>query len=208
MKLDLDHWKAIADDLFASADQVPFALSQAMNTAAFETRTYLIEMTWPAHVEVRNPNFIRQLNVDRANKGGLTVVIHDRRTKGRAHLSLHDTGGTKGAEGRLAIPPSGSEADAARGAKGVPRNLRPKAIIAATPSRALRITPQGIFIGRGGRLHMAYNFQPNAQQPADVPFGEDFVQVMGEAMERLFPAAIGNAMRSRRSKRSNGSWRG
>ena len=42
----------------ALEDQVPFALSIALNKAADITRGLLIEQTWPQHVHVRNTSFI------------------------------------------------------------------------------------------------------------------------------------------------------
>jgi hypothetical protein len=39
----------------AAIDQVPFALANAMTTAAFKARDNLIQDMWPRYVEVRGP---------------------------------------------------------------------------------------------------------------------------------------------------------
>ena len=68
------------------------------------------------------------------------------------------------AKGRLAIPPTGA---VARSSSGVRKNQRPRAIVLNTPKRALRITDKGIFVGKGGRLHLMY--MPSRPAPASPP---------------------------------------
>jgi hypothetical protein len=88
--------------------EMPFALSRSMNDAVKSTRNQLITQTWPTHVQVRNPSFIRfirwALNVKYANKRSLTVEISDEKAQGRGHLGLHDTGGVKSARALQAVP--------------------------------------------------------------------------------------------------------
>lgn len=197
LKLDFRDWNRVAKQWGAAADQVPFALANAMTAGAFKAREVLADETWPGAVDVRNRALMRaSLRIEKAKKRNLSVTIYDR--LGRAHLALHADGGTKGANGRLAIPPTGT---VKRGAKGVPKGQRPSAIIAKTPKRALRITPRGIYVGEGGRLHLRYAFASSANIKADVPFNEDFARVMTREMLKHLPAAIRGAMSTRKGRR-------
>lgn len=197
--VDVRAFERKAAQLNAAADQVPFALANAMTTAAFQARDVLINETWPGAVKVRNKTLMRAaLRVVKAMKSNLRVEINDERINGRAHLKLHADAGTKQAQGRLAIPPSGSAIAGRRGAKGIPKGSRPAAIVARTPPRALRITSKGIFVGEGGKLNLVYSLTPSANQPADVPFREDFARIMLREMAVAFPTAIAKAMKSRR----------
>lgn len=181
----------------ASYDQVPFAVSQALNQAVVNTRRVLTESTWPEHVTVRNRAFIgRALQTKFATKRDLRVAIFEdaSRTNGRANLLLHADGGTKRPlQGQLAIPPKGLFR---RGPKGISQGNKPKAIIAKTPKRSLRITSKGIFVGKGGRLQLMYAFKPSARQPADVPFRQDFYESMMRDVRAGFPNAMSNALRT------------
>jgi hypothetical protein len=184
----------VAKRLNGAMDQVPFALSLALNQAVRETKQYLVEETWPQHVTQRNARFINSaLDYTTCHKDLLRVEIFDK--LGRAHLELHDKGGTKIGKRRLAIPPQGS---VTRTSSGVRKSQRPAAIIASTPRRALRITATGIFVGKGGRLHLKFSLLPNAKQPADVPFAEDFRFMMTKLVAASFPAKMAKAMSTRR----------
>lgn len=176
--------------------QLPFALATAMNTAAKNTRQVLIRETWPRNVTQRNSGFIAAaLSTKFANKGNLRIEIFDR--LGRASLALHAEGGTKKPRGnRLAIP--SANGIVRRTSRGVPAAQRPRAIVASTPARALRVTTRGIFVAQGGRLRLVYALTPSARQPADVPFEGDFAQTMLLDLGKSFPAAMANALRPRR----------
>lgn len=194
LEIDTSAFLRRADDLHDQIDQVPYALALAMNAAAKKTKQKLVEETWPSHVTQRNKSFIgRALQTNFANKRNLTIEIYD--SLGRAHLKLHDTGGTKTAKGRLAIPPPGT---VKRGAGGVRKSQRPHSIIINTPKRALRITDRGLFVGKGGRLRLMYAFKQSANLPADVPFEDDFRQAMTIELRASFPAAMDRAMKPRR----------
>lgn len=194
-QINFDDFLRRADEIGAARDQVPFALANAMTSAAFRTKTLLATDTWPKAVESRNKNFLRAaLHVEPARKHDLTVSIVD--TLGRANLAQHADGGTeRPRSSTFAIPPAGS---VKRTARGVAASQRPRAIIANTPKRALRITPRGIFIGIGGRLHLKFSFKPSAQIKRDVPFREDFARYMAEELKRTFVVAMERAMRTRR----------
>jgi hypothetical protein len=194
LEIDCRAFEKRADELHAQIDQVPYALALAMNQAAKNTRQVLVQDTWPSHVTQRNTSFIgRALRTNFANKRNLRVEIYD--SLGRAHLKLHDTGGDKAAKGRFAIPVTGS---IARTAKGVAKSKKPHALVLNTPKRALRITQKGIFVGKGGKLQLMYAFKTNTDQPADVPFDQDFRDAMSIELRTSFPAALSRAMASRR----------
>ena len=189
------YFEAKARALGAAVEQVPFALSLALNRAATNSRRVLVETTWPSAVEVKNKSFIgRALRTNFSSKRNLRVEVYN--SLGRANLAGHAFGGTKLPKGRaLAIAPKGRFH---RGAKGIPAGLRPVALAAATPRQALRIRPTGMLIGKGGKLELQYSFKPMALQPADVNFEEDFIDAMRRDVNASFPAALVRALRSAR----------
>jgi hypothetical protein len=65
LKLDLsDFTRAAVAFGRLQRDQMAFAISRAMNDAVKATRNHIITDTWPTHVHVRNPGFVRwALNV-------------------------------------------------------------------------------------------------------------------------------------------------
>lgn len=194
LKFGLGAFERKPKQLDGAIDQVPFALSLALNQAVQNARQALVLNTWPSHVKQRNASFIgRALRTKFATKHNLKVEIYD--DLGRASLSLHADGGVKRAKKRLAIPPPGT---VTRTGHGVRKNQTPRAIIDRTPKRALRITPRGIFVGKDGRLQLKYAFKGHARQPADVPFRDDFETVMRAELRVSFPAALARAMKSRR----------
>lgn len=177
-------------------DQIPFALSRALNDAASNARTVLTQDTWLKHVSARNPGFIRwALRTVFSTKQCLRIEIYDQSPDQRGHLALHARGGIKAARGRLAIPPKGS---VTRGAHGIAKGQRPKALIAKTPARALRVTARGIFVGVGGRLVLKYLFRQSVQQPADVPFDDAFRDTVLRDVRMSFAKRMAEAMRGRR----------
>jgi hypothetical protein len=197
LKLDFDmrDFERKAAEIGGMMDQVPFALANALTSAAFKAREVLVTQTWPDHVQQRNRSFIRRaLRIEKARKNDLRVEIYD--DLGRANLQLHAKGGARQARGkRLAIPPAGTAQRKAGGA--IKAGQLPKALVARTPKRALRITPKGIFVGEGGRLRLKYVFKPSAQIEKDVPFYEDFQRVMQQEVAAAFPGAMQRAMQTR-----------
>jgi hypothetical protein len=197
LTFDFSDFERAARAMNAKIDQVPYALSRALNDSAFGTRKSLIDVTWPSAVQVVNKTFMRaSLNIEKASKAHLQVAIVDK--LGRANLKQHAESGVKRrktAGKNLAIPPTGT---VTRTAKGVRANQRPRALIADTPKRALRITQRGIFVGQGGRLHLRYAFKPEARIKPDVPFYRDFEGEMREQMRVEFPRAMAKAMATRR----------
>jgi hypothetical protein len=195
LQLDMKAFEQAAKRLNAAADQVPYALSRAMNDAVRETRERLANETWPTHVTVRSSTFMRRaLQTVFSNKYNLTVIVYD--ALQHANLFQHAFGGVKRVSTRnIAIPLKNWVKYTAHGVSAV---QLPRAIIANTPKRALRITPTGIFVGEAGRLRLRYKLQPTAQINADVPFQEDFIRFMREATEKAFPQRIAEAMATRK----------
>lgn len=179
----------------AAQDQVPYALSRAANAAALNTRQVLIQSTWPRRMTVRNPNFIgRALRIKFSTKDHLKVSIFD--DLRRAHLDKHARGGVKKPRGtHLAIPVKGRIPTTPN---GVPAAFRPRALIDGVPSRALRITPKGIFVGFGGRIHLFYVFATSARIKKDVNFIEDFTYSMSQEMRRNLISAVAEAIQGRK----------
>jgi hypothetical protein len=196
IKFDFSDFGRKAVELSAAADQVPFALSRALNQSAEDAQTVLIVQTWPKSVRMRNSTFMRAaLRRINSTKHNLTVEVYDQLH--RASLQKHARGGTKTAKGsHLAIPSS----EIPIGSHGVTKSNRPAALIARTPKRALRITPRGIYVGKGGRLHLKYALRRSVPIPADVPFEADFRTAMINGMRTAFPYWLRVAMRTRRSR--------
>jgi hypothetical protein len=196
LRLDVSEFEKRAKQLDAAEDQIPFALSLALNSAVQDARGVLIQDTWPKHVTERNASFIRwALGMVFSTKHNLRVEINDKRANTRGHLALHMGGGVKVANLRLAIPPRGS---VQRGAHGVRKDQLPAAIVAHTPKRALRVTAGGIFVGVAGRLQLKYFFRQSVRQPADVPFADAFRDAVVKATRASFAGAMARAMRTRR----------
>lgn len=193
LTFDLMDFERFTAKLGGAADQMPFALANAMTASAFRTRTDLTDDVWPTAVNVRNKRFLGvALKIEKATKRNLRIGIID--GLGRAHLALHAKGGTKHAKKRLAIPATGA---VKRTSKGVRKDQTPRAIIGSTPKRALRVLPSGIFVGRGGRLHLVYSFKGEAHVNSDVPFYDGFDRSMRAGMRKQFPLALANAMKTR-----------
>ena len=197
IKLDVREFERVALALQAIPDQIPFALSRSLNDAVRNTQTVLIASTWPRSVTVRNPTFLRaSLRRITSTKANLTVAIVDKLNRG--NLQMHAVGGTRTPRGNnLAIP---NEENTPRGTHGVRKTDRPKALIARTPKRALRITPRGIFVGRGGKLKLKYALKATTSQPKDVDFYGDFEAAMTNEMRVMFPIHIRKAMETRRGR--------
>jgi len=190
---DLSDFERLTAKLQGAADQLPFALANAMSRAAFVLRDVMTDDVWPRHVETRNKRFLTAaLRVEKATKRKLSVALFD--SIGRSNLLLHARGGTKQSKKRLAIPPKGT---VRRTAKGVVKSQKPRAIIDNTPWRALRVLPHGIFVGRGGRLHLVYAFKKLAHQKADVPFDHAWNTIYRSEVRKAFPKALELAMATR-----------
>lgn len=105
--------------------QLPFAVSQALTSTAFDMRKEIVERTWPRSVEARDAKFMAAaLRVKKATKTKLVASVFDRLK--RNFIMRQATGGMKYSRtGRhVAIPTENVKAR--RGARGVPKSLRPR----------------------------------------------------------------------------------
>jgi hypothetical protein len=192
LDLDVSAFEKWAERLGGSIEQLPFAISVALNDAAFATRSKLIEETWPAHVHVRNKGFLRAaLRVQPSSKHELTVTIFD--TLHRGHLGLHAMSGIKLAKGRLAIP----TASVRRNSDGrIQRSQLPRNIKRVVVKNNMVFAAIGR--GKNEKLVLMYRLRPSARIKKDVPFHEDFASDMRAEIMRRFPAALAKAMRTAR----------
>lgn len=191
LTFNLGAFEQRAKELGASIDQVPFALSGALNDAAKGARQILITHTWPGHVTVRNKNFIgAALRTEFANKRSLKVAIYDSLQRGS--LALHAKGGTKQARGRLAVP----TARVTRGSSGVVKSQRPQALKRSVLKGNLLF--QAVGRGKNSKLQLMFKLQPTARIKADVPFEADFRSAMADGVRTAFGPAMAKAMATRR----------
>lgn len=180
-----------AQEIGATLDQLPFAISSAMNESAKVTRRTLVEQTWPTAMKVRNRSFIgRALRTDYASKSKLSVSIFD--SLGRAGLARHAMGGIKQGKGKLAIP----TARVVRGASGVRQSQKPRNLKRAVVKGNLIFQAEGR--GKGSKLRLMYKLTPSAQIKKDVPFFETFRAQMRQEMELAVPLAMLRAMATRK----------
>lgn len=191
LQFDFKEFERAAERIGGAADQLPYAISVALNDAVKVTRQYLIDTTWPKGVTVRDPNFMRAaLRMEFATKKNLSVSIYD--TLGRAHLAMHDKGGTKQAAGRLAIPTSRVN----RSGRGVQASQRPRNLRRAVVKGNFIF--QAVGRGKASKLMLMYKLQPSARIKADVPFTRDFTSVMQTEVRRAFVPAMQRAMATRK----------
>ena len=188
---DFSQFESAVAGIERGIEQLPFALSQAMNESVKTARRQIVEKTWPAHVTVRNARFMNAaLRMEFATKNKLVVSVFD--TLGRARLKQHDEGGTKLPKGgKLAIPTRTGKAFTGRGtsAQRVRVNTIPNTF------RKGDAIYQRL---KGGDLKLLYILKSSAKQPQDVPFTSDFHRVMAEEMRRSFPQAFAKALASRK----------
>jgi len=206
LRIDLSAFERKAAEMNAFADQVPFALSKALNEAAVEARKAIVK-TWEEHVKVRRQHFIHQvLHLELSSKRNLRVAYYDQTKDQRGHLKLHAEGGTKVPKGEhLAIPYPKNPLIRMTGAGLLPRAMRPKALIASTPKQALRFVKLksgnvGVFVGgavQTGHLELFYTLVKQARIHATVPFEQTWEQVITRELHAQFPRFLEQAMKTR-----------
>jgi len=130
--------------------QLPFAFAKTLNQTMKAVAKYTVARTYPRAFDVRNPAFFKAAMFTKdavrwATKTKLRVSARDRFDRG--NLQLHATGGTKRAQsGHIAIPSRYTKAT--RGARGVRKTLRPRAVV-NTPSTGMA-HPMGSTSAMGG----------------------------------------------------------
>jgi len=194
--IDMHEIEEAARNMGAAIDQIPYAMANTLNDAAFNTRRVLVEQTWPESVNVFNRNFLSSvLRVEKATKANLSVsIVESRETT--TPLKAHAEGGEKVAKSRFAVPmPSYREGK--RTSQGLRRTARAREVIARTPKRALRITQRGIFVGESGKLRLIFTFRSRVRVPADVPFYRDFEDTMSADINAGLLPSLERAMATR-----------
>ncbi|MBP0578997.1 hypothetical protein J8I29_06750 [Labrys sp. LIt4] len=190
LKFDFSAFQKMADRLKVAEQQLPFALSRALNESAFVARSTLID-DWPGRVESKNSRFLGwALGVEKATKHNLTVTISDERAGGRTLLKGLADGGTHTGQGRLAVPVAGQR----RGARGIVPSQRPRNL-----KQAFR-RGDAVYavIGKGSkkRLKLMYVLKPSVAVPKRVPFRQTFNEVMTREMQQRAPRLMLEAMRT------------
>jgi hypothetical protein len=192
IEIDYREMEEAAVRIGAFADQVPYALSLALNRAADVTRNLLIRTTWPQHVQQRNASFIAAsltTKDSRASKTSLSVELYDKLQRG--NLVMQSKGGTRSPQGgsNLAVPAS----SVPKGARGVPTRLRPKKL-----PTALRKGDVLYARDKKGKLTLLYVLKHQTKIPKRVPFYEDYAMSMSRELVRTIPMAVEKAMATRR----------
>lgn len=192
-------FERVARDVRGAQDQVPYALSLALNKANENARNLLIQ-EWPRHVKARNSSFIGYAlrRGPPATKHNLRIEIFDQ--TGRDFVKRLDKGGVKTAKrSNLAIPVESNVKVGAHGVRNsqLPRNLTGDVFVASRNGHGAAIWKR---VGRGKRkkLKLMYVLKPAVQVNAKVPFTDDFTTSILNETRVSFPAAMARAMKSRR----------
>jgi hypothetical protein len=171
----------------AAEDQMPFAISRALNDASTETREALVDM-WPQHVDARSSGFIRTaLQTEFSDKANLKGEIYD--ALGRGNLVLHADGGTKETRGTIIPVPTKS---VMIGSHSVVPGQRPRELAAKV------VKGNAIYQRVGRKLKLMYVLAKSVKHPKDVPFREVFAQQMQANASKTFKERMMQAMRTRR----------
>ena len=184
--------------------QVPFAISGAINDVLFDVRKQIVGVTGPRSFDIRNRRFLNAaLRVKKATKRNLTGAVFDQ--LGRGHLALHARGGVLRPRGRhLAIP--GTDIKGRRGAGGVRKAQRPQAILAKLGKRRafaveFKSGQHGIVRRRGKKrlpLKLLYALGHSARIRKTFPFFEDATRVAQRNFRRHFDRRLRQALRTAR----------
>jgi len=180
--------KARQMGIFAN-DQMPFAIANTLNDTMFkDTRPQIIGPTWAAAFTVRNKGLPRaSIRVEKASKRKLSAGVFD--ALGKADLARHASGGAKTHSGTLAIPERSKVRLHARGKTPWAKELERR-----YGTRAVRKTAKGLFVGKGGRLHLYFTFKSGAHLDKRFRFYEDFARVSVHGVARRFPPHIKRAI--------------
>jgi hypothetical protein len=195
--------------LFRSLDQVgrkqlPFAFAKTLNETMKAVEKYTVARTYPRAFDVRNSAFFKAAMftgsaVKRATKTKLRVSARDRFDRG--NLQLHATGGTKRARsGRIAIPSRFTKAT--RGARGVRKALRPRAVVNTPKGFIDRDGPRDAIYqryGRGGKqVRLLYVLHRSAKIPKRFRFYEDAERITQSVSPKLFRKNFAHAVKTAR----------
>lgn len=193
--LDLAEFRKKARQMGVFADdQLPFAMSKTLNDTMFkDVRPDLIGPTWASAFKVRNSGLARAaINVSRpyATKANWSAGVDGTsRAARKTDIAVHATGGGKIHSGTLAVPQQGQVRLHSRGKKPWARELEKK-----YGKRAVRKTAAGLFVGKGGRLHLYYGFAESARLSKRYRFYEAFRVRTLRGLAQRFPANLQHAI--------------
>ena len=184
--------------------QLPFAFAKTLNETMKAVEKYTVARTYPRAFDVRNRAFFKAAMftgsaVKRATKTKLRVSARDRFDRG--NLQLHATGGTQRARsGRIAIPSRFTKAT--RGARGVRKALRPRAVVNTPKGFIDRDGPRDAIYqryGRGGKqVRMLYVLHRSARIPKRFRFCEDAEGITRQVSPKLFARNFAHAVKTAR----------
>lgn len=190
LRFDFSAFAKMADRIGVARQQLPFALSRALNESAFATRQELIT-DWPKHVTAKNPSFVGwALGVRKATKTNLSIEINDERAGGRTLLKGLADGGQHTGQGRLAVP----VANQRRGARGIVPSQRPRNLKHAF--RKGDAVYEVVGKGKRKRLRLAYVLKSSVVVPRRVPLRQTFKEVMTREMQQRAPRLMLEAMKT------------
>jgi len=189
--------------------QLPFAFAKTLNQTMKAVGKYTVARTYPRAFDIRNRAFFRAAMFGNSKKHGnavkwatktkLRVSARDRFDHG--NLQLHATGGTKRARsGRIAIPSRYTKAT--RGARGVRKALRPRAVVNTPKGFIDRDGPRDAIYrryGRGGsKVRLLYVLHRSAKIPKRFRFYEDAERITRSVSSKLFRRNFSQAIRTAR----------
>jgi len=183
--------------------QLPFATAGALTSTAFDVRKHAVEKTFPRDFDIHNKRFpSAALRVEKATKRKLRAAVYDRLALD--YLVRLSEGGMKVAHDgqHVAIPVR--ELGGRRGARGMPKSLRPKAVLAKkrTFINQTRKTGQLMILRRKTKkqrpLEGLYILEKQANVPKQLGFYEDAAKVVQRRLVPNFRQSFDRAMRTAR----------
>ena len=127
----------------------PTAIRNSLNDTAFDVKKSTVNEVFPRVFAVRDNRFAAAaFRVKKASRSNLRASVFDR--LGRGNLREHINGGTRRARGRHVAVPT-DPVKARRGARGVPKNLRPTAALAKPNTFVATVNGQKVIMQRPKR---------------------------------------------------------
>lgn len=184
-------------------NQLPFAMSQALNDAAFAVRKDTIERVWPTSITQRNPAFMKAMLMpirgdNRATKRRLRSIVQNHPTgkRNKDYLQRLAVGGIKTANGRsLAIPAEDMPIRVRGGvsSRNRPRNLldRPKAfrqmvggqemILERRTKKRYPLKRLYLLEQQPAKVDQQFDFYQEAERTGRVAFAQNFRKRFAQA---------------------------
>ena len=191
-------------------NQMPFAMSQALNDAAFEVRKDTIERVWPRSITQRNPAFMKAMLMpirgdNRATKRRLRSIVQNYQTgtRNKDYLQRLAVGGIKRPNGNNIAIPANDMPTRAKG--GVTIGNRPRNILNKPKVFKNRLPNGQEFIARRRTkkrypLQMLYLLEPDGQVKKQFPFYEEAEKVGQRAFAQNFRKRFAQAKRTARRR--------